>query len=185
MSDASLVVAGRSCGACTLCCKVLAIDELHKPHGEWCPHAKPGRGCGIYTERPGSCREFHCGWLVSEGLSEAWFPANSKIVLMYTENGITAVVDAGRPDAWKIAPYYQQLKTWSVAFLQNNRQVLVRIGNRTIAILPEEDADLGPMDPGGRVIIETAAGPGGSTRYRARRADSAPADKPADQPSAP
>lgn len=173
MSETAPVVAGRSCGNCTLCCKVLAIEELGKAPGEWCSHAKPGRGCGIYAERPGSCREFHCGWLVSEGLSETWFPATSKIVLMYTANGVTAVVDAARPDAWKSAPFYEQLKRWSVAFLQNDRQVLVRVGNRTFAILPEDDADLGPMEPGGRVVIEMAAGPGGKTLYRARRANAA------------
>lgn len=184
MSDAATIAPGRSCGSCTLCCKVLAIDELHKPHGEWCPHAKPGRGCAIYAERPGSCREFHCGWLVSPGLSQEWFPASSKIVLMYVENGITAVVDAGRPDAWKSPPFYQQLKTWSAAFLQHNRQVLVRVGNRTIAILPEEDADLGQMGPGERVIIETAQAPTGKTLYRARRADGAPS-KNADESRAP
>lgn len=169
------VAAGRSCGTCTLCCKVLAIEELSKAHGVWCPHAKPGRGCAIYDTRPGSCREFHCGWLVSEGLSEAWFPASSKIVLMYVENGVVAVVDAGRPDAWKAAPFYQQLKAWSAAFLQHDRQVLVRVGDRTIAVLPDEDADLGPMAPGARVIIETARAPTGKTLYRARRADASPA----------
>lgn len=174
------VVAGRSCGTCTLCCKVLAIEELNKPHGVWCPHAKPGRGCAIYSDRPGACREFICGYLVSEGLSPEWFPATSKIVLMYVDNGITAVVDTGRPDAWKAEPFYKQLKAWAVAFLQHNRQVLVRVGNRTIAILPDHDADLGPMEPGGQVIIETAAGPMGTTRYRARRADGAPTDQRAD-----
>jgi hypothetical protein len=171
MSEASPIVAGRACGTCTLCCKLLAIDELSKAPGVWCPHARPGRGCAIYADRPHSCREFHCGYLVMESLSPAWHPAQSKIVLMLVANGITAVVDAGRPDAWKEEPFYRQIKVWAVAFMEHKRQVLVRVGKRTIAILPEEDADLGPMDPEDRVIIETTAGPMGRTLYRARRAN--------------
>jgi len=53
----------RSCGTCTLCCKVLAVDELKKPHGKWCAHCKTGQGCGIYDTRPAECRDFRCTWL--------------------------------------------------------------------------------------------------------------------------
>ena len=47
----------RTCGDCTLCCKVMAIEELAKPVGTWCPHCKPGRGCRIYPDRPGRVPE--------------------------------------------------------------------------------------------------------------------------------
>jgi hypothetical protein len=36
------VVAGRSCGSCSLCCKVMPVQELSKPAGQWCVHAVPG-----------------------------------------------------------------------------------------------------------------------------------------------
>jgi hypothetical protein len=42
----------RSCGDCTLCCKVMAVEALGKPAGSWCSHCKPGRGCLIYETRP-------------------------------------------------------------------------------------------------------------------------------------
>lgn len=172
MTEADAIVSaapGKSCGTCTLCCKLMAIEELGKPHGTWCVHAIPGKGCGIYAERPGSCRAFHCGYLASPVLSEEWHPARAKIVLMFVQSGIIALVDAGRPDVWKAAPYYQQFKTWSAAFLEHQRQVLVRIGNRTIVVLPNEDVDIGLLLPGENVIIEKADGPAGVT-YRARRA---------------
>ena len=58
----------RSCGPCTLCCKVMAIKdpELEKPKDVWCQHAKKGCGCGIYDTRPSICRGFECMWLGGE-----------------------------------------------------------------------------------------------------------------------
>ena len=31
-------IPGRTCGTCTLCCKAVAVEELAKPIGDWCPH---------------------------------------------------------------------------------------------------------------------------------------------------
>ena len=56
-------VPGRSCGTCTLCCKLLQVPEVEKPLGEWCRHCDKGVGCTIYAERPQRCRDFFCGYL--------------------------------------------------------------------------------------------------------------------------
>ncbi len=56
----------RSCGACTLCCTAMAVPELGKPNGVECEHLTP-TGCGIYEERPESCRRFVCSWLDGVG----------------------------------------------------------------------------------------------------------------------
>jgi hypothetical protein len=53
---------GRECGACTVCCTVLAEVELKKPMRCACDHVERG-GCGIYANRPQGCRDFHCLWL--------------------------------------------------------------------------------------------------------------------------
>jgi hypothetical protein len=53
----------RKCAGCTFCCTVAGINELHKPAFTPCRHLK-GKGCGIYQDRPGSCSEFACGWLL-------------------------------------------------------------------------------------------------------------------------
>jgi Fe-S-cluster containining protein len=42
----------------------MGIPELNKDNGVWCPHCKPGIGCGIYADRPSSCQEFQCAWLM-------------------------------------------------------------------------------------------------------------------------
>src|SRR5262249_4530121 len=47
----------RECGKCSLCCKLLPIQELNKPIDTWCPHCRPGHGgCTIYSSRPSECR---------------------------------------------------------------------------------------------------------------------------------
>lgn len=56
----------RKCGTCTLCCTALAVPELDKPNGVSCQHLT-SEGCGIYEDRPESCRRFECGWLAGMG----------------------------------------------------------------------------------------------------------------------
>ena len=52
----------RECGPCTACCTVLAVPELEKGTYQACGHLCEA-GCGIYADRPGSCRTFECEWL--------------------------------------------------------------------------------------------------------------------------
>jgi len=52
----------RECGSCSACCAVIAVHELDKGTYETCEHLCAS-GCGIYAERPGSCRSFECQWL--------------------------------------------------------------------------------------------------------------------------
>lgn len=53
----------RTCGSCTLCCKLVPVEELGKGAGERCKHVRHGKGCSIYERRPWSCREWSCMWL--------------------------------------------------------------------------------------------------------------------------
>ena len=34
----------RTCGTCTLCCKVYDIPAVAKPMGKWCDHCDVGKG---------------------------------------------------------------------------------------------------------------------------------------------
>lgn len=52
----------RECGPCTACCTVLSVDEIEKPAFEPCAKLCD-TGCGIYDERPASCRGFECLWI--------------------------------------------------------------------------------------------------------------------------
>jgi hypothetical protein len=69
----------RPCGECTTCCTALGVEELHKRNYEPCPHLRPEGGCGIYLERPYSCRAFNCWWRV--GLVSGSRPDKSGIVV--------------------------------------------------------------------------------------------------------
>jgi len=98
------------CGECTMCCKLLAINELEKPEGQWCPNCAIGSNCRIYETRPQSCRDFSCIWLESQSqrspLPAALRPDRCKMVLSFAENrrDVLGHCDPARPDAWKGAP---------------------------------------------------------------------------------
>ena len=53
--------AARPCGECTACCTALEVRELQKPRGLPCVHLCAA-GCGVYAERPETCRRFDCLW---------------------------------------------------------------------------------------------------------------------------
>src|SRR5215468_4207083 len=55
---------GRSCGSCSMCCYMMGVEAIDKPKYRWCQHCKPGKGCAIYTSRPGVCKAFACMWLI-------------------------------------------------------------------------------------------------------------------------
>lgn len=61
----------RACGACRACCEVFDIEALGKPRNVLCAHADAtgsDRGCTIYQQRPGTCRDFECAW--KQGLAD-------------------------------------------------------------------------------------------------------------------
>ena len=53
---------GRACGECRACCTTCAVNELDKPLNTPCVHLA-AHGCGIYENRPQSCRDYDCAWL--------------------------------------------------------------------------------------------------------------------------
>lgn len=77
------VVNGRQCGACTICCKILAINakELKKTASVLCQHCDEGRGCRIYATRPEVCRGFYCEWRLNPLIPATWRPDKSGIFI--------------------------------------------------------------------------------------------------------
>ncbi len=53
----------RVCGACSLCCTVLRVDELSKPADTDCEYQRAEGGCAIHANRPPICRGYRCLWL--------------------------------------------------------------------------------------------------------------------------
>lgn len=64
----------RTCGECTLCCKLMGVPELKKSSAEWCGDCVQGKGCGVYEERPQSCRNFQCFWLMDDAFPDDFRP---------------------------------------------------------------------------------------------------------------
>jgi Fe-S-cluster containining protein len=145
-----VIVAGRECGTCTLCCKVAAVEEVGKPNGAWCQHCLKGQRCTIYPSRPQSCRSFYCQWMLEKGLGPEWKPERAKFALVKTERGrrLTALVDPGFPTAWRRSPYYENLKRWSQETVRRMPEVFlvdVLIGAHSIVVLPDREIDLGNL----------------------------------------
>ena len=159
------IVLGRSCGTCNLCCKVYSIRELSKPAGQWCTHCVRGSGCAIHPDRPPSCRDFFCSWLVDPNVGPEWKPEVSRFVLSSDafHRAIMVSVDPGRPLAWKRAPYYAVLKQFSEVFFRIDQKVLVNLTGHITVILPDRDVPIGRIGPADEIAIwrEGAA-------YRAR-----------------
>jgi hypothetical protein len=123
MSDAveEARVAARTCGPCSLCCKVLGVEGIDKPIGRWCDHCRPGAGgCAIYASRPDDCREFSCGWLADASVGDHWQPTRARMVLQMIGNtsgaNLLVHVDAGHSGAWRRSPYLDDLRRWSEKF---------------------------------------------------------------------
>jgi len=165
--DPSLFVAqpapGRSCGACTLCCKVFDVPSLDKPMGRWCGHCVQGRGCGIHVTRPSHCRAFHCLWMTETWLGTEWKPDRSKMVLTLNPQTrfLYVQVDPGAPLAWKKEPYYGQLKRWAQAALAERRHVIVFINKLATVIMPDRDIPIGAVEPGDRIVMRERLTPKG------------------------
>ena len=157
---ASGLVPGRTCGTCTVCCKAFGIPELDKGPGQWCRHVVQARGCGIHETRPGVCRLFFCHWMRNGRLGPEWRPDVAKFV-MYTEmegRRLVLAPDAGTPTSWRRSPYLAQIRRWATLGASSNNQVLVFIGRRAIAVLPDRDEDLGAVEVGDRIIYRMAQG---------------------------
>jgi len=78
------LVPGRTCGDCTVCCRVQTIDkpDAQKHAGMTCRHCLDG-GCAIYETRYEVCRSFHCGWRQMPGLDESWRPDRSGVFIEF------------------------------------------------------------------------------------------------------
>src|SRR5512145_425278 len=95
------------CGGCTMCCRLMLVEELCKPANTWCAHCKPGNGCSIYESRPQECVTYECLWLKSQRRTEPMVaelrPDRSRVILnaLEDDSGVRAHVHPDYPDAWK------------------------------------------------------------------------------------
>ena len=136
---------GKTCGSCTLCCKVVGVAELKKPADVWCGHCNKAKGCKIYDTRPQECRTFYCLFLLGADFPELWRPSKSKLVLYGQGNDVVVHVDPGAPGAWLSEPFYTALKGLAENQGPLGGMVSARIGRRCIVFKPDGHIDLGAL----------------------------------------
>jgi hypothetical protein len=147
MTEAAATVPGRSCGDCTLCCKVYPVPVMEKPRGVWCKECKPGRGCGIWQDRPQFCREFHCTYILDQRLGPEWKPNVAKFVMNWAAKGMLHVtVDPNFPLSYRKEPYYRALKDTSRACMAKDESIVIFSGNNKYLMLPDGEHLIGPRD---------------------------------------
>ncbi|MFO1114944.1 MAG: hypothetical protein U1E28_04620 [Beijerinckiaceae bacterium] len=147
---------GRSCGTCTLCCKVYDVPEAGTVSGQWCTHCAPGQGCRIWDTRPEQCRAFNCLWLTQEWLGPEWKPETARMVFTMDPNTrfLMFQVDPGAPTAWKREPYYTHIRNWAAGAARENRHVLVLVNKHATLVLPTGEFDLGVMGPQDKFFVD-------------------------------
>ena len=153
-------VLDRSCGDCSLCCKVMAISELSKPKGVWCDHFARGAGCGVYSARPEVCRTFLCQWLVNPQMGPEWKPNKCRMVVVGEGARKLAVhVDAGSPGPWQ-EPYLGWLREVAARGLERGGMVLVIDKGQTTVVLPDRGVALGTVGADEKIVLAQVASTG-------------------------
>lgn len=160
--DPAPTVPDRTCGDCSLCCKLLRIEAFNKPVGTWCGHCAPGRGgCTAYDTRPTECRDFYCYWLRSPSLGPEWRPNKCKMFLRSEFNLLAIHVDSSDPSAWRREPFFRQIKAFATRAADTKQQVAVYINNRVIVVFPNKEVDVGTIRPGDHLVVRELVGPHG------------------------
>ena len=96
-----------------MCCYLLGVPEIDKPGISECPHCMSGISCGIYQDRPRTCRDYSCLWLVHPNIDDAWYPPAAHMVLDMVDDIIRVTLDPACPDRWHDEPYFSKLVRWS------------------------------------------------------------------------
>lgn len=126
----------RSCGNCTLCCRLPEIEELGKAANEWCVNCTAEKGCNIYDGRPQLCRDFLCSWMVNDRLGSEWEPSVAKMMVYDQGRQTTVLVDPAYPASWRQEPYTTQLRQWAADAQADGGYVIVFVGDAVFKIDP-------------------------------------------------
>jgi hypothetical protein len=162
------MVPGRSCGSCSMCCKVFDVPWVEeKPKGQWCRHCKPGRGCGIWDTRPQGCRTYYCQWFFAPMLGDEWRPDRAKFLLNLSADDfwVEIVVDPALPHAWKREPYLSFLRRTAGERMARNQGMMLHLMDRRFIVTPTEEVEVTHFPTGTRFELSVAMA-NGAPQYR-------------------
>lgn len=154
---------GRSCGECSLCCKLYDVTELEKPKGIWCKHCTPGKGCGIHASAPQTCRIFNCLWLADAQFPADWRPDRSKFVLTVVpgSNHVRGQVDPAGRHIWQQKPYIEGLRSLAQRLLEQQKLLVMYVDLDATVVTPDGPLPVGRIHEGETMRVEQVAGPRG------------------------
>jgi hypothetical protein len=134
-------IPGKECGPCTMCCKILVIEELEKDAGPLCKHCKIGKGCKIYTKRPDTCRDYQCSWTTERSMSPQLRPDKTGTIIQVDPDSdeVQAVCDPDQPMQWRKSPLVFK---YLVSRAKEGDRVVAKSGLRTWEI--HKDGSWGP-----------------------------------------
>lgn len=112
------VLEGRSCKDCTKCCDGTLkanIRGYEMDFGKPCFFVESGKGCKDYENRPKTCRDFQCEWLVNPDIPIELAP--NRVNAMFStheEDGIShlALTEAG-------SKLDSEVLTWALMYAMN------------------------------------------------------------------
>lgn len=120
-----------SCGGCTVCCRVMGVDDIDKAPGVMCVHCAEGVGCRIYETRPRACMDFQCEWLKA-AMPESLRPDLSHVLLVGTDDHmLIAKIDPAYPEAHKHDHAMAALLRMTA---QSGTVVIIMLGEQLIEI---------------------------------------------------
>lgn len=104
-------VGNRTCGGCTLCCKLMPVAEIGKKGGVRCKYQKH-TGCSIYNQigMPHSCQVWSCKWLIDPETKDLSRPDRAHYVLDPVPDFVTA--QHPQPDGSVIVQDVPVIQVW-------------------------------------------------------------------------
>lgn len=145
----------KTCGTCSICCKIVAVKDLAKPAHQWCVHNVPRKGCGIWGAHPEVCKVWQCGWILMPQLDDRWKPESCGFIIRtrFQIQQLVIDVEPSKPNSWRREPFLSTIHRWAQNSLATGQQIVVCIGRRQIAIFAEEDIDVGELPEGEEAVL--------------------------------
>ena len=102
--------------------------------------------------------------MINPALGPEWKPDRAKFVLYGdapSTGRIDIAVDPAFPNAWMKEPFFALIKQWVSDGIERDLIVLVQIGPRFVAVLPNRIVELGKVDTSEEVSIKRTMGENG------------------------
>ena len=125
----------RTCGTRTLCCELHRIPELNKPGGIVCEF-DTGTSCSQYDNRPTSCRQYNCTWIVDAfGISSEKDRPDKLGVLFDLKDERTVQISGRAKEDFDS----ERVEWWISTFKYNGLDVIFRLSNPWVAAIRNKE----------------------------------------------